>query len=563
MGTVLGRAGQANGVAVAPTGPAEGNPRNKTALKPGRSLMDWVRLGHSGADLAGTGGRLLEVTPQELAKHKKRNDCWMALKGKVYNITPYMEFHPGGEDELLRGVGMDATDLFNEVHKWVNFESMLQKCLIGRLVEARPFFLKPSFLPLGKSSKDPNKQSKVHRRFYYNASKNLTVSSANNSLAVPSLGLPGKLGGPKSPMVSPQTPSSLPNPKYDWFQTNTMINIAIYTKWKHITKDHVVIVKRAEVIKVVCYIQDMVYTVHLSLHKPVGEDFDLKIGSGSGKVDVLLNKQESGVRWSSVGKPLERNGEHVSSKDRAIEYLECSLISKENMTHDTRMFIVEVPRYAYLPVPIGYHVYLRIQGKDVVKPYTPVTASLKVGEEEEVGRKIYIFIKIYEGGALTPALDELPIGSSIDVSFPEGTFTPDKLTAATVTATDVALLAAGTGITPMIRVMLAALQNEKRVHLILFNKTEEDIPWKEELNTLLSDHSSLLKVTHVLSKAEDSWSGLRGHIRQDLLEDLLPKCEDKHAVHLCVCGPTVFTKLALNLFKDVGYSDGSYHAFLG
>lgn len=79
------------------------------------------------------------------------------------------------------------------------------------------------------------------------ASKNLTVSSANNSLAVPSLGLPGKLGGPKSPMVSPQTPSSLPNPKYDWFQTNTMINIAIYTKWKHITKDHVVIVKRAEV----------------------------------------------------------------------------------------------------------------------------------------------------------------------------------------------------------------------------------------------------------------------------------------------------------------------------
>lgn len=79
------------------------------------------------------------------------------------------------------------------------------------------------------------------------ASKNLTVSSANNSLSVPSLGLPGKLGVPKSPLSSPQTPSSLPSPKYDWFQTNTMINIAIYTKWKHITKEHVVIVKHAEV----------------------------------------------------------------------------------------------------------------------------------------------------------------------------------------------------------------------------------------------------------------------------------------------------------------------------
>lgn len=62
----------------------------------------------------------------------------------------------------------------------------------------------------------------------------------------------------------------------------------------------------------------MVYTVHLNLHKSVGEDFELKTGSGSGKVDVLLNKQETGVRWSSVGKPLERNGEHVSSKDREV-----------------------------------------------------------------------------------------------------------------------------------------------------------------------------------------------------------------------------------------------------
>lgn len=33
----------------------------------------------------------------------------------MYNVTSYMEFHPGGEDELMRGVGTDATDLFNEV----------------------------------------------------------------------------------------------------------------------------------------------------------------------------------------------------------------------------------------------------------------------------------------------------------------------------------------------------------------------------------------------------------------------------------------------------------------
>ena len=35
--------------------------------------------------------------------------------GKVYNMTPYMKFHPGGVEELMRGAGKDCTILFNEV----------------------------------------------------------------------------------------------------------------------------------------------------------------------------------------------------------------------------------------------------------------------------------------------------------------------------------------------------------------------------------------------------------------------------------------------------------------
>lgn len=54
----------------------------------------------------------------------------------MYNVTRYLEFHPGGEEELMRGVGTDATDLFNEVHAWVNYESMLSKCLVGKLVRS-------------------------------------------------------------------------------------------------------------------------------------------------------------------------------------------------------------------------------------------------------------------------------------------------------------------------------------------------------------------------------------------------------------------------------------------
>ena len=58
----------------------------------------------------------------------------MALDGKVYNITAYIPFHPGGEKELLRGAGKDGTKLFGATHPWVNVEGMLGECLVGILV---------------------------------------------------------------------------------------------------------------------------------------------------------------------------------------------------------------------------------------------------------------------------------------------------------------------------------------------------------------------------------------------------------------------------------------------
>jgi cytochrome b involved in lipid metabolism len=54
--------------------------------------------------------------------------------GRVYNITPYLPFHPGGKGEILRGAGRDSEKLFIEVHSWVNWDAMLGECLVGILV---------------------------------------------------------------------------------------------------------------------------------------------------------------------------------------------------------------------------------------------------------------------------------------------------------------------------------------------------------------------------------------------------------------------------------------------
>lgn len=65
---------------------------------------------------------------------RKGRDAWTSYQNKVYNITPFLPFHPGGEGELLRGAGKDSAKLFLEYHPWVNWDGMLGECLVGILV---------------------------------------------------------------------------------------------------------------------------------------------------------------------------------------------------------------------------------------------------------------------------------------------------------------------------------------------------------------------------------------------------------------------------------------------
>ncbi len=48
---------------------------------------------------------------EQLAMHNTDDDCWMAINGKVYDVTDYVDKHPGS-DSILEGCGREATELF-------------------------------------------------------------------------------------------------------------------------------------------------------------------------------------------------------------------------------------------------------------------------------------------------------------------------------------------------------------------------------------------------------------------------------------------------------------------
>jgi cytochrome b involved in lipid metabolism len=75
-----------------------------------------------------------KLTAAQVAKHATQSDCWVILHGRVYDVTRYLPFHPGGVDKLMKAAGKDATVLFNHYHSFVNASAILERCLVGQLV---------------------------------------------------------------------------------------------------------------------------------------------------------------------------------------------------------------------------------------------------------------------------------------------------------------------------------------------------------------------------------------------------------------------------------------------
>lgn len=129
---------QANST-LAPTPVTLKKASKKVVLAPGYSPLDWAALAANpnnqlrGKDVP---PGLLRVTPSMLRQQhgRKGRDAWTSYNGKVYNISPYAPYHPGGKGELLRGAGKDSGQLFMEIHPWVNWDGILGECLIGILV---------------------------------------------------------------------------------------------------------------------------------------------------------------------------------------------------------------------------------------------------------------------------------------------------------------------------------------------------------------------------------------------------------------------------------------------
>ena len=71
---------------------------------------------------------------EELMKHNTLEDCWVAIQGQVFDVSEFLQMHPGGAQRILKYAGRDATKLFSLMHTEEVLERMLSSIrLMGNL----------------------------------------------------------------------------------------------------------------------------------------------------------------------------------------------------------------------------------------------------------------------------------------------------------------------------------------------------------------------------------------------------------------------------------------------
>ncbi|XP_025192543.1 cytochrome b5 isoform X2 [Melanaphis sacchari] len=71
----------------------------------------------------------------EVAANANATNPWIVINDCVYDVTEFLNDHPGGEEVLLEQAGKDATEEFEDVGHSSDAREVMQKYKIGELIE--------------------------------------------------------------------------------------------------------------------------------------------------------------------------------------------------------------------------------------------------------------------------------------------------------------------------------------------------------------------------------------------------------------------------------------------
>jgi ferredoxin-NADP reductase len=217
------------------------------------------------------------------------------------------------------------------------------------------------------------------------------------------------------------------------------------------------------------------------------------------------------------------------------------LVRVERQTHDCVSLRFRLPDGAKLKAKPGQFMTFSwlLAGEKAIRSYTISSSPTQSGYIEITPKRV-------KDGLVSAFLNEhAAIGLTVEAMGPAGHFCFDEQT-----QKQIVLLAAGSGITPMISILRflddRCLNTE--VTLCYTVRTQQDIIFETEIERLKRSLPSFRCFT-ILTRPEAGWKGLTGHIRRDVLADIV---RVRKEASFFLCGPEPFMNDTIAALEELG-----------
>ena len=142
----------------------------------------------------------------------------------------------------------------------------------------------------------------------------------------------------------------------------------------------------------------------------------------------------------------------------------------------------------------------------------------------------------------------LKLGDKVRIKGPKGQFkyTPEL-------SREIGMIAGGTGITPMLQILRAALHNpldRTKFSLIYANVNVEDILCRTELDELVARHPLRINILYVLNNPPPNWKGGVGFVSKEQIKERLPS--PAKDIKVLLCGPPPMMTAMKYVYSSIG-----------
>ncbi|ODV81128.1 NADH-cytochrome b-5 reductase [Suhomyces tanzawaensis NRRL Y-17324] len=234
------------------------------------------------------------------------------------------------------------------------------------------------------------------------------------------------------------------------------------------------------------------------------------------------------------------------------QWRDLELIDKTLINRNTLIFRFKLNREdEVLDIPTGHHVAccFTINGKDEIRFYSPILNQFDAGFFD-------ILVKHYENGVVSRKLAELREGQTVKFRGPFGTldYVPNM-------AKKLALVAGGSGITPILQVITDIITNPEdntSISLIFANESEKDILLKSEIDEIAKKYPDF-EVNYTVTNAPENWTGSTGYVTKEMMQKYLPEASPEN--RMFICGPPGLKSLAVGLSEELGWEKDNVFCF--